>query len=99
MVIPRDKGARIRFGRLSVPVPGTKWQRVTLGTGLVVSGCFVPIVGFGIVALGLLVLSVDSRAFRRRRRRLEVYFGRWRKRLKRSQIGEVSRNTKRKGRV
>jgi hypothetical protein len=91
MDTPRDKGARIRFGRLSIPVPGSKRQRVILGAGLVAVGCFVPIAGFGIMALGLLVLSVDNPAIRRRRRRLQVRWGRRRKTPKESQVGEVCR--------
>ena len=91
MDTPRDKGARIRFGRFSIPVPVTKRQRVIVGAGLVAVGCFVPIIGLGIMALGLIVLSVDNPAIRRRRRRLQVRWGRWRKTPRRSQIGEVSR--------
>jgi hypothetical protein len=79
MDTPRDKGARIRFGRFSIPVPVTKRQRVIVGAGLVAVGCFVPIVGFGLMALGLIVLSVDNPAIRRHRRRLQVRWGRWRK--------------------
>ncbi len=81
MTKPRDKRAKIRIGQYSVPMPGTRRQRVILGTGLVAGGVvgFLPVVGFWMLPLGLAVLSVDSPGVRRTRRRLEVRWGRWRK--------------------
>jgi hypothetical protein len=71
---------------------------VILGSGLVAGGIvgFLPVVGFWMVPLGLMVLSVDSKVVRRGRRRLEVRWGRWRKRRVASQSGED--DPKRKGR-
>jgi hypothetical protein len=81
MTKPRDKRAKIRLGRYSMPMPGSRKQRVILGAGLVAGGVvgFLPIVGFWMVPLGLVVLSVDSPTVRRARRRFEVRWGRWRK--------------------
>jgi hypothetical protein len=74
-------------------MPGTRRQRTFLGAGLVAGGVvgFLPIVGFWMLPLGLVVLSVDSPAVRRLRRRAEVHWGKWRS--KRSSNGP-----KRKGR-
>ena len=77
----RDKRANIRFGRHRVHLPGSRRGRKALGCGLVAGGLvgFLPIVGFWMVPLGLMVLSVDSATVRRRRRLLEVRWGRWRR--------------------
>jgi hypothetical protein len=75
----------IRLGKYSIPMPGSHRQRLVLGVCLVVGGVFgfLPILGFWMIPLGLVVLSVDSPRVRRGRRRLEVRWGRWRKRPKR----------------
>ncbi len=54
---------------------------MALGTALVIMGIFgwLPILGFWMIPLGLLVLSVDSHYARRFRRRLEVWSGRRRR--------------------
>jgi hypothetical protein len=74
------QGARIRLGRYSMPMPGRRYHRVILGSGLVVGGIFgfLPILGFWMIPLGLVVLSVDSHHVRRKRRKMEVRWGRWR---------------------
>ncbi len=61
-----------------------------LGSGFVAGGIvgFLPVVGFWMLPLGLMILSVDSKAVRRGRRRLEVRWGRWRKRRNASQSSE-----------
>ena len=71
----------IRFGSRSYPVPGTRTQRTLIGLALLAGGImgFLPIVGFWMIPLGLLVLSVDSPRIRRQRRRLEVWWGRRRR--------------------
>jgi purine-cytosine permease-like protein len=69
---------RISIGRFSVPVPGSRLARVVLGVGLVLCGMvgFLPILGFWMIPLGFLVLSVDLPIVRRQRRRVEVWWGR-----------------------
>ncbi len=55
---------------------------MALGTALVIMGIFgwLPILGFWMIPLGLLVLSVDFHYARRFRRHLEVWSGRRRRR-------------------
>ena len=81
MSMNRDKRATIRLAGRKIPLPGSKTGRRALGTGLVAGGIvgFLPVVGFWMLPLGLLVLSVDSKKVRRGRRKLEVRWGRWRK--------------------
>ena len=69
---------RISIGRFSIPVPGSRSARVVLGVALVCGGTvgFLPILGFWMVPLGLLVLSIDLPIVRRLRRRVEVWWGR-----------------------
>jgi hypothetical protein len=59
-------------------LPGSRWLRMALGIALVLGGFlgFLPILGFWMIPLGLLVLSVDVPAVRRGRRRLAVWWGR-----------------------
>lgn len=56
-------------------------MRVALGTALVIMGIFgwLPILGFWMIPLGLVILSVDFHFVRRFRRRLEVWSGRRRR--------------------
>jgi hypothetical protein len=66
-----------------IPIPASVLARRILGVLLVVGGIlgFLPVLGFWMIPLGLLVLSHDSAIIRRWRRRLEVRYGRkWRKR-------------------
>lgn len=59
-------------------MPGNPVVRMALGILLIIGGFigFLPILGFWMVPLGLLILSVDSAAVRRLRRRLDVWWGR-----------------------
>ena len=73
--------ARLKlFGR-EFPLPGSRRGRIVLGVALVAGGIlgFLPILGFWMIPVGLLVLSVDSPLVRRRRRRVEVRYARWRR--------------------
>ena len=57
-----------------------RWVRVGIGGLLVVGGLlgFLPVLGFWMIPLGLLVLSYDLPAVRRWRRRFEVtWLRRW----------------------
>jgi hypothetical protein len=75
---PPGKPNQIRLGKYSMTLPGSKPWRIALGTVLVIGGClgFLPILGFWMIPLGVLVLSVDLHPVRRLRRRFEVYWGR-----------------------
>jgi hypothetical protein len=69
----------IRFGGRTVPLPGHPVIRILLGCILVLGGLlgFLPVLGFWMVPLGLIVLAVDIPIARRLKRRLEVRLGRW----------------------
>jgi len=60
-------------------MPASRIGRLVVGVLLVIGGIlgFLPIVGFWMIPLGLIVLSVDFPFIRRRRRRVEVRIGRW----------------------
>ena len=75
------KNPRVGFGRFKVTLPGTRLTRVVLGVVLCAGGFlgFLPILGFWMLPLGILVLSVDFHPVRRIRRRFESRWGRWRK--------------------
>jgi hypothetical protein len=70
--------ADLRFGSRRMPLPASRAARIALGGALIVGGVagFLPILGFWMLPLGLLVLSVDLPAVRRWRRRTGVWWGR-----------------------
>lgn len=73
----------IRIGQRRISLPGSRIARLVIGILLVFLGFlgFLPILGFWMIPLGLLVLSVDSPLVRRWRRRSEVtMIRRWRNR-------------------
>jgi len=69
------------FGR-EIPVPQSRFMRVTLGVSLVLMGMlgFLPVLGFWMIPLGLLVLSYDFASVRRLRRRMQVWWASRRRR-------------------
>jgi len=76
------KTRRLRFAGRDLPLPQSRALRIALGVVLVLGGIagFLPILGFWMVPLGLLVLSVDLPPVRRARRRLSVWWARRRSR-------------------
>ncbi len=70
--------AKIRFANRQVHLPQSRPIRVGLGILLVACGLlgFLPVLGFWMIPLGLLVLSVDIPAVRRWRRKLAVWWHR-----------------------
>ena len=72
------KARRLRFAGRDIPLPQSRGLRIALGVVLVLGGLvgFLPILGFWMVPLGLLVLSVDLAPVRRTRRRLSVWWAR-----------------------
>ena len=70
--------ARLNFGRFSVPIPSSKPLRIALGVALCFGGFlgFLPILGFWMLPLGLMVLSIDLAPVRRFRRRVALWWGR-----------------------
>ena len=63
-------------------MPRSRWLRVAIGVGLVFLGClgFLPVLGFWMIPLGLLVLSYEFHVVRRQRRRFIVWREKRRKR-------------------
>ncbi|TDH39174.1 hypothetical protein E2A64_08900 [Pseudohoeflea suaedae] len=63
------RGEIIAFGR-RFALPRARSARLATGTALVVGGClgFLPVLGFWMIPLGLLVLSQDVPRIRRMRR-------------------------------
>ncbi|MBC7280785.1 hypothetical protein [Hoeflea sp.] len=64
----------IRIGSRHFRLPQHPRTRIALGTGLIVGGTlgFLPVLGFWMIPLGLLVLSQDLPAVRRWRRNFVV---------------------------
>jgi hypothetical protein len=67
----------VKFLGRRVPVPGNMLLRIGFGLICVAGGFlgFLPVLGFWMLPLGLLILSVDLPPVRRFRRRAEVKFG------------------------
>lgn len=59
-------------------IPESKLHRLILGWALLIGGVlgFLPIVGFWMAPLGIIILSVDLPFARRLRRKMEVWWGR-----------------------
>lgn len=73
--------AKIRFGDRQLNLPRSRLVRMGIGIVLVIGGIlgFLPILGFWMVPLGLIVLSVDLPIVRRWRRRLDLWWERRRR--------------------
>jgi hypothetical protein len=71
--------AKIRFGTKIIDLPGNRIARIAIGVVLVLFGLlgFLPILGFWMVPLGLIILSADIPAVRRLNRRVSVAVSRW----------------------
>ena len=69
------------FGR-ELPLPRSRPLRIALGVLLILLGFlgFLPVLGFWMIPLGLLVLSHDFAVVRRQRRKLTVWWERRRTR-------------------
>ena len=69
----------IKFVGFNVRVPAHPLLRIGLGVILVFGGFlgFLPILGFWMLPLGLVILSIDFAMVRRFRRRASVRLGRW----------------------
>ncbi len=67
----------VRLGKYRVNLPGSRILRISLGVLLILGGFlgFLPLLGFWMVPLGLLVLSIDFAIARHWRRRLEIWWG------------------------
>lgn len=79
--IDEPKPRRIRILGREFTMPQSRPARIAIGVVLVIFGClgFLPILGFWMIPLGILVLSYEFASVRRMRRRTAVRWGRWRK--------------------
>lgn len=75
--IPRP-GQMLRIGKWQFRLPKNRVLRAVLGVGFILGGIvgFLPIVGFWMIPVGLLILSNDVPVIRRWRRKLLVWAGR-----------------------
>jgi hypothetical protein len=71
--------SRIRFGNKHIQLPRNRLVRMGIGIFLVLLGFlgFLPVLGFWMIPLGLMVLSVDIPVVRRLNRRVSVAVKRW----------------------
>lgn len=78
---------RVAFGGRHVPLPRSKALRISLGVALVLGGIvgFLPVLGFWMIPLGVIILSVDLPVARRLRRRVVVWWER-RQRARREEL-------------
>ena len=67
----------IKFGNRSMALPASRLARMAIGVVLILGGFlgFLPILGFWMVPLGLIILSVDIPVVRRWRRQAAVWIG------------------------
>jgi len=67
----------IRFGNKTIALPASRLARLGIGAVLIIGGImgFLPILGFWMVPLGLVILSVDVPIVRRWRRQASVWLG------------------------
>ena len=71
---------KVRVGRFSLELPRNRALRIGLGVALVIGGGvfgFLPVLGYWMVPLGLLVLASDNAAIRRFNRRGGVAIVGW----------------------
>jgi hypothetical protein len=67
----------IKFGTKTMALPASRVARLGIGISLVIGGLlgFLPILGFWMIPLGLIVLSIDIPAVRRWRRQFVTWLG------------------------
>jgi len=79
----KDPPRTIRLLGREFAMPRSRPARIGIGSGLVVLGCFgfLPILGFWMIPLGLLILSYEFASVRRKRREFALWWaGRKRRR-------------------
>lgn len=71
--------SKLRLGSRTYTLPQSRIARVVIGVLLILFGIlgFLPVVGFWMIPLGLLVLSIDLPWVRRMRREYSVRLIRW----------------------
>jgi hypothetical protein len=73
-----DRQFHIKLGSRRIDLPRSRALRLALGFGLILGGLlgFLPILGFWMLPLGVLILAVDIAIVRQWRRRFVVWWGR-----------------------
>jgi hypothetical protein len=68
----------LKFRSRRIALPSHRGLRIAIGIGFVVLGIFgfLPILGFWMIPVGLLILSQDFASVRRLRRKFQVWFAR-----------------------
>lgn len=81
---------KIKIGNNHVSLPRSRIVRIAIGVAMIAGGLlgFLPVVGFWMIPLGLLVLSVDLPMVRRWRRRFQT----WWERRRRGEAGAGKRD-------
>ena len=76
-----DVLSKLKFGDRSFQLPKSRPLRLVIGVLLVILGTlgFLPVIGFWMIPLGIIVLSIDVPPIRRARRRFVI----WREHRKR----------------
>ncbi len=71
--------AKLKFGDRTLKLPTSRLARIIIGILLIFGGIlgFLPILGFWMVPLGLMILSIDIPTVRRWRRKTTVKLGDW----------------------
>jgi hypothetical protein len=72
------QSGKLALGSWRIPMPRSRAGRIGVGSALMVGGTlgFLPVLGFWMLPLGLVVLSNDISFIRRRRRRAVVWWAR-----------------------
>ncbi len=83
------KTGRLHLGRWSLAMPRSRVGRIAIGVTLIIGGIlgFLPILGFWMVPVGLLILSQDLPFVRRKRRQLALWWA-YRKRAREAKRNE-----------
>lgn len=70
--------SQLRIFSRTIHLRVSRLMRIVLGAALIIGGLlgFLPVLGFWMLPLGILVLSIDLPSMRRFRRRLDVWWGR-----------------------
>lgn len=73
--------AKLKFGSKTYNLPSSPSIRILIGILLILGGIlgFLPVLGFWMIPLGIIVLSVDIGYIRRLRRKIVVRYGRKKK--------------------
>jgi hypothetical protein len=81
----KQRTHKLRLGDREIVLPNSRLLRMGLGVAFILGGLvgFLPIVGFWMLPLGVLILSIDLPVARRWRRRFVVWWHRRREKLKR----------------